>query len=167
MLGLCLILSGVGALVIAQGAIDMTEAAGISLLLGASLLWSIYTVGLRRAAIDAVTCTMIVVYPSIAALGIAMKLGFLASNIASVGFAEIWPYIVIQGLGVGLGSTLTYAIAIKRLGATRCATLGALSPVLTALAAIPFLGEGLGVFTIVGVLLVTAGVLYPRSAKKE
>ncbi|MCY1244778.1 hypothetical protein D9M72_578750 [compost metagenome] len=65
----------------------------------------------------------------------------------------------MQGLGVGLVSTVGYAFAISRLGAARSATIGSLAPALASLMAIPILGEALAFATAIGILVITTGVI--------
>ena len=59
-------------------------------------------------------------------------------------YTEFTPYdlvLLVQGLGVGVVSTLSYATAIARLGPARSAVIGSLAPVLASLGAVPLLGE--------------------------
>jgi len=71
----------------------------------------------------------------------------------------------IQSIGVGLISTLSYSFAVARLGAQRSATAGALTPVLATLLALPLFGEQPDGATIIGMLLIAAGVLWSQRAR--
>jgi drug/metabolite transporter (DMT)-like permease len=68
----------------------------------------------------------------------------------------------IQSIGVGLISTLSYSFSVARLGAQRSATAGALTPVLATLLAVPLFGERPDLATLIGMLLIAAGVLWSQ-----
>lgn len=132
---------------------------GIGHLLVASMLWGIYTIGLRRTGLDAIGNALILVLGSLAALIVLMVTGITPSHIGSFTLHEALPFMLIQGLGVGLLATLGYAFAITRLGSAKSATIGSLAPALAAILAIPFLGESLGFGTAACIVVITAGVI--------
>jgi drug/metabolite transporter (DMT)-like permease len=72
----------------------------------------------------------------------------------------------VQGLGVGLFSTLGYAFAITRLGSAKSATIGSLAPALAALLAIPILGEPLSAGTAISILVITTGVILANRSSR-
>ena len=157
--GLAVIVAGVFILTAGLHTIGTSFLQGGVLLLSASLLWGAYTLALRRVTLDPIACAILVTYPSfIAVLGLVVA-GVLPSHLGTIDAMSALPFIVVQGLGVGLLSTLTYATAIRQLGALRCATIGALAPGLATLLAIPLLGERPSLLSAAGVLVVTIGVL--------
>ena len=91
----------------------------------------------------------------------------LPSSLTQVRLAEAMPYILAQGIGVGLISSLTYAIAIARLGVAKCAAIGALAPAIAAVLAVPLLHEALSMGTILAVLIICAGVMLASRPKRE
>ncbi|MGX9856030.1 EamA family transporter [Limimaricola variabilis] len=155
---LALILGGVALLMAGQGALDGAALGGAGLLLGASLMWSAYTLGLRRAGLDPIGCTLLLCLPSLAALGAMIATGTVETRIMTVSFTEILPFLVVQGLGVGVLASLAYAAAIARLGPATCAAVGSLAPALAALGAVPLLGESLTPMILAGIAIVTLGV---------
>jgi drug/metabolite transporter (DMT)-like permease len=155
---LALILGGVALLVAGQGALDGAALGGAGLLLGASLMWGAYTLGLRRAGLDPIGCTLLLCLPSLAALGAMIATGTVETRIMTVPFTEILPFLVVQGLGVGVLASLAYAAAIARLGPATCAAVGSLAPALAALGAVPLLGESLTPMIFAGIVIVTLGV---------
>ncbi len=156
---LALILGGVALLVAGQGGgLGTAVLGGAGLLLAASLLWGAYTLGLRRAGLDPIGCTLLLGLPSLAVLVLLMGTGVVESRIASAPLAEILPFVAVQGLGVGVLASLAYAAAIARLGPARCAAIGSLAPALAALGAVPLLGEALTPLVVAGIALVTFGV---------
>ncbi|MCP9943655.1 EamA family transporter [Streptomyces somaliensis] len=60
---------------------------------------------------------------------------------------------------MGLCAGLLYAFAVRRLGAERSSVVGSLSPVVVVLLAVPLLGERPTAAVLVGVPLVTTGVV--------
>ncbi|PHP26372.1 DMT family transporter [Limimaricola cinnabarinus] len=156
---LALILGGVALLVAGQGAgFGAGALGGAGLLLAASLFWGAYTLGLRRVGLDPIGCTLLLGLPSLAVLALLMGTGAVESRMASASLAEILPFVVVQGLGVGVLASLAYAAAIARLGPARCAAIGSLAPALAALGAVPILGEALTPLVVAGIALVTFGV---------
>lgn len=158
--GLGVIMAGVAVLVISLGAFTGSVMTGVAILLFASLFWGSYTVGIRELGVTPLTCLMLVTYPSAIVLGILLMTGLAESHLARYTLQECMPFILMQGVGVGIFSTLAYAIAISYLGTLRCATFGSLAPVVATFMAIPFLNEVPSSLTVMGVFIITAGVIY-------
>jgi drug/metabolite transporter (DMT)-like permease len=138
--------------------------AGVGLLLLASGLWAVYTVGLREISLDAVASMGLLCVPTFAVIALLALLGVLPSTLlahagSGAGPRDVLVFLLVQGVGTGICSGLFYATAIRRLGPERCTTVGSLSPVLTAAAAVPLLGERLTVTVLTGTALVAAGVM--------
>lgn len=127
--------------------------------LAASLLWAFYTLGLRVLGVGALQATALLC--GLSSLGLVALLGFgrVQSNLLSVGWAELWPYLLAQGLGAGIVGGFSYAVAIRHLGAEKTAALGSFTPALAALAAIQLLDEAPSLSSLVGVVVIMAGVL--------
>ncbi|WP_106977304.1 DMT family transporter [Streptomyces sp. NRRL S-244] len=132
--------------------------AGAGILLVASGLWALYTVGLKEVDLDPVGSIGLLCLPSFAVMALLVLTGVLPTGIASAAGSDIALFLVVQGLGVGLCAGLLYAFAIRSLGAERSSTVGSLSPVAVVLLAIPLLGESPTAAVLVGVPLITAGV---------
>lgn len=158
--GLALIAVGVAALVWRYVVpVDTDVLAGAGTLLVASGLWALYTVGLREVDLDPVGSIGLLCLPSFAVIGVLVLTGVLPTGIAHAAGSDIALFLVVQGLGVGLCAGLLYAFAIRRLGAERSAVVGSLSPVAVVLLAVPLLGETPTLAVLVGVPLITAGVV--------
>jgi drug/metabolite transporter (DMT)-like permease len=163
--GLAIIALGVVALVVAHSQAGRGNTGwGATMLLTASLLWGAYTIGLRRTGLDAVGCTLLVTLPSSVVLVVLFACGLVNTNFGAFSLNEAIPFILVQGLGVGVISTLTYAIAIVRLGPAKSAVIGSLAPVLASLGAIPLLGEALTPAIAVGIGVITFGVILANRA---
>uniref|UniRef100_A0AAU2JWR5 DMT family transporter n=1 Tax=Streptomyces sp. NBC_00049 TaxID=2903617 RepID=A0AAU2JWR5_9ACTN len=158
--GLALIALGVVALVWRYVVpVDADVLAGAGTLLVASGLWALYTVGLREVDLDPVGSIGLLCLPSFAVIGLLVLTGVLPTGLAQAAGSDILLFLVVQGLGVGLCAGLLYAFAIRRLGAERSSVVGSLSPVAVVLLAIPLLGESPTLAVLVGVPLITAGVV--------
>lgn len=166
LLPLGIILVGVAALIGASGNLAAGSLTGVALLLSASLLWGCYTLGLRGSGLDPIGCALVLALPSTLVLLPLLATGGLPSNLTQVRLAEAMPFILAQGIGVGLVSSLTYAIAIARLGVAKCAAIGSLAPAIAAVLAVPLLHEALTFGTILAVLTICAGVMLANRPKE-
>lgn len=160
LLGLSVILAGV-LLLLGTSLFEMDTGywRGHLAFLGASLLWAFYTLGLRVLGVGALQATALLCCVSSLGLFLLLGLGLVESKLLSVGWAELWPYLLTQGLGAGIVGGFSYGVAIRELGAEKTAALGSFTPALAALAAIPLLGETLAPSTLTGVSVIMAGVL--------
>ena len=166
LLPLGIILVGVAALIGASGNLAAGSLTGVALLLSASLFWGCYTLGLRGSGLDPIGCALVLALPSTLVLLPLLATGVLPSNLTQVRLAEAMPFILAQGVGVGLVSSLTYAIAIARLGVAKCAAIGSLAPAIAAVLAVPLLHEALTPGTILAVLIICAGVMLANRPKE-
>ncbi|WP_431045421.1 DMT family transporter [Streptomyces sp. P1-3] len=139
--------------------LDKDVLVGSGFLLLASGLWALYTVGLREVGLDPVGSIGLLCLPSFAVLVLLVLTGVLPTNLTHAAGGDIALFLVVQGLGVGLCAGLLYAFAIRRLGAQRSSVVGSLSPVAASLLAIPLLDESPNLAVLVGVPLITAGVV--------
>ncbi|WP_295786192.1 DMT family transporter [uncultured Microbacterium sp.] len=133
---------------------------GIAVLLAAGFVWAAYTLGLARTGLDPVGVIAIVSLSSlVAALALAAT-GTMPSHLFAGGIDPgAWgAYALVQGVGTGLLSTACYVVAVKHLGSSIPAAAGALSPVLTALVAVPLLGEALTPGLAIALALIVTGV---------
>ncbi|NUW39341.1 DMT family transporter [Nonomuraea rhodomycinica] len=158
--GLGLISLGVAALVAPEvAAVDERTLTGAGLLLLASGLWALYTAGLRETNLDAVASMGLLCAPTFVGVALLILTGLLPSTLAHAAPHDVLVFALVQGIGTGVCSGLLYAVAVRRLGSSRCTTVGSLSPVLTAAAAVPLLGETLTVVVTAGTALIAAGVV--------
>lgn len=134
---------------------------GVGVLLSAGLIWAVYTLGLQQTGLDPLGVIVLVCLVStVAAVALAVG-GVLPSHLlagtASAG--DIAVFTALQGIGTGLLSTFCYALAVRRLGSGVAAAAGALSPVLTAVVAIPLFGETITTGLGLGLTLIVLGVI--------
>jgi drug/metabolite transporter (DMT)-like permease len=133
---------------------------GVGLLLVGGFAWAVFTTGLQRTSLTLLQMVLtICTVSSSAALVLAVS-GAMPSHLLA-GTAELGDVVVLtllQGIGTGLMSTLCYAFAVRALGSSRASVGGAVSPVLTAVVAVPVFGEQIGLGLAVALMLIVAGV---------
>jgi drug/metabolite transporter (DMT)-like permease len=84
---------------------------------------------------------------------------FLPKGLASVSTALILLQCLYQGVIAASLAGLLYAYANQTIGPMKASLMLALVPGISAVAAVPLLGEALGMTTLLGVILVTAGAV--------
>tara|TARA_R110002124_G_scaffold46044_3_gene138610 strand:- start:214 stop:1131 length:918 start_codon:yes stop_codon:yes gene_type:complete len=138
---------------------------GVGLLLTASLIWAGFTLGLKSTKLSPIAIAIVLSYTSFFLTLVLVLSGIVETNIGSVSFDDALPFILVQGLGVGVVSTIAFSYAVKQLGSIRTLLLGSLSPGLTAILAALILNESLSVIMIGGIVLSTIGVILSNRAK--
>jgi len=157
---LALILIGVLVMTFAQATPITSEVlTGIMYLVAGSIVWAAYTIGLKQTKLDPISIAFIVTSSSLVIMSICIPFGLFESNLLNSSFESIWPFLLVQGLGVGVISTVGYTYAVNKLDSSRATVLGSLSPVLTAVLAIPFFNEQLSIATVIGLFLTALGVI--------
>ncbi|MPY30048.1 DMT family transporter [Streptomyces adustus] len=134
--------------------------AGIGILLTAGYAWAIYTIGLRQTRLGLTGVVLAVCTPAAITAALLAASAAMPSHLMT-GTADISDVVLftgLQGIGTGLLSALCYAYAVRALGSTLAATAGAISPVLTALLAIPLFGEPITPGVSAALALIVTGV---------
>jgi drug/metabolite transporter (DMT)-like permease len=169
-LGLLLILCG-GLLVGGASLLDAyTNAAaggsvwkGDVLFVTASSCWAFYTVLCRKHKLDAVPTTIAVivfcVFAYVPLYALLVGTGTLVSKLATAPLWEILFQTFWQGMGSVVISGIAFTQMIRYFGPVRSTMLTAIVPGLSALGAVIFLGEPLGIHLIMGLSLVTLGIV--------
>lgn len=165
--GVLLIAFGV-VFIVADGNVDLSgpSVVGDLLFLLASLLAAGYILQMRRFAIPATAgAALVAIYSAI----VFLPWYFLAgdSRLADVPWAELALQIAYQGILVGYVSFIALNRAIAALGGTRTGALISLVPALTALIAIPVLGERPSILDCSAIALVTVGVVFVARARRR
>ena len=157
-IGLVLIVTGVlGILWGAGGTIGSRQNIGHAMFIGAGMLWAGYVVAMRKARLDglhaaaiAAVGSMIVYVPAYAIIcGAAM-------------FNAPWLDLALQafvhGILVAVISFVCIGRAVSILGASNGSAFAALAPAITAILAIPILGEWPATGDWIAMLLISGGV---------
>lgn len=158
-IALALVLIGVCTMLTAYISVMSTEIiVGLTFLICASFAWALYTIGLKRTKLDVISITLLISICSLFITSILIWSGFVESHWGTFSLNDALPFIVVQGLLVGLLATMGYSYAVNQLGSTQASTIGSLSPGLTALLAVPVFNESLSSVIVLGIFLTMSGV---------
>jgi drug/metabolite transporter (DMT)-like permease len=164
LLGVFCVASGAG------GAIGSAQTLGHALFLGSGLAWACYTVAMRRARLDGLHAAGIAAVGALI-LYVPVYLFTGVASLANAPWGDIALQALVQGVLTAIVSLVLYGRAVNILGASSGAAFAALSPAMTAIMAIPILGEWpttadwIAIASIsVGVYVVTGGPLPQRRA---
>jgi drug/metabolite transporter (DMT)-like permease len=156
-IGLALVSLGViGIVWSAGGTIGTRQNIGHAMFLGGALFWACYTVAMRRARLDglhaaaiAAVGTMIIYLPVYAVVAGTSLFRAPLADIALQGF--------VQGFLTAIVSLVLYGRAVRILGASGGAAFPALCPAMTALLAVPILGEWPTTTDWAAIILISSG----------
>jgi len=145
---------------------------GDLLFMAAALSWSSYSIVVRRHGLDAVRATMaITVFACVTYLplfGLAVGLGWWPTHLWSAPWQEVAFQALFQGVGSVVISGMTFTHMIRYFGPVRSTMITAVVPGLSALGAAVFLQEPMPWNLLLGLALVTCGiVLGVRQAKPQ
>jgi len=157
-IGLSLILSGALIIVGWHGTTwSISRSMGDALFLVASFLTAGYTVSMRKSKLDPVHVAALVAAGSLVVYA-PLYFGVRGLRLAQVSVADLTIQMIFQGLIVTIISLVLYCRAVLILGASGGSAFGALVPALSAVLAIPLLGERPTASGWVGIVLISAGV---------
>ncbi len=134
------------------------QLAGDALFLCGSSAWAMFTLLLRRYPMPPLAATVATTLGS-AVVYLPLWWLFLPSTLGQAPAAEIAMQAVYQGVLVVFVAMLLYTFAVRRLGPQSVALMMAVVPGLSALAAVPVLGEPLSLLALAGLAAVTAGAV--------
>ena len=157
-LGFVLILFGVFGIAWGTGAaVDSGQTIGHAFFLGSAAAWACYTVAMRRARLDGLHAAGIA---AVGALVLYMPVYLLeaGTSLAKAPWEDLALQAVVQGLLTAIVSLVFYGRAVSILGASSGAAFAALSPAMTAVMAIPILGEWPTAIDWIAIASISAGV---------
>jgi drug/metabolite transporter (DMT)-like permease len=157
-LGFALILSGVVTITLASGGeLGSAQNLGHALFLCAGLAWAFYTVALRHARLDGLHAAAISAVGSML-IYLPIYCALPGTAIARAPWPDIALQAVVQGIFTAIISLMLYGRAVSILGASSGAAFAALCPAMTAVMAIPILGEWPQNLDWAAIVLISAGV---------
>ena len=154
-IGFALILPGVFG--IAWGAGGARENIGHALFLGSGLAWACYTVAMRRARLDGLHAAAIAAVGALL-LYVPVYLLVAGAKLAKAPGGDVALQAFVQGLLTAVISLVFYGRAVSILGASSGAAFAALCPAMTAVMAIPILGEWPSALDWTAIVSISAGV---------
>ena len=157
-IGLLLIVTGVLGIVWgAGGTIESRQNIGHAMFIGAGLLWACYTVAMRKAKLDGLHAAAIAAVASLIAYVPVYTIIF-GTGLFNAPWRDIALQAFVQGLLTAVISLMLYGRAVSILGASNGSAFAALAPVMTAILAIPILGEWPVTRDWIAMLLISGGV---------
>ncbi|MBR1267525.1 DMT family transporter [Bradyrhizobium sp. AUGA SZCCT0222] len=156
-LGFVLILLGVFGIACNAGGVGSGQTIGHALFLGSAVAWACYTVAMRRARLDGLHAAAIA---AVGALFIYIPVYFVVegASFAKAPWEDLALQAIVQGLLTAIVSLVFYGRAVSLLGASSGAAFAALSPAMTAVMAIPVLGEWPTAIDWIAIAGISAGV---------
>jgi drug/metabolite transporter (DMT)-like permease len=157
-IGLWLILSGALVIIVWHDTTWSTSRGfGDMLFLVASFLTASYTIIMRQSELDPIHVAALVSTGSLVIYG---PIYFVVHGVhlAEIPTTELAIQVIFQGIVVTIISLVLYGRAVLLLGASRGSAFGALVPALSAVLAIPLLGEWPTASGWVGIVLISVGV---------
>jgi drug/metabolite transporter (DMT)-like permease len=157
-IGLSLILSGALTIVSWHGtAWSVSRSIGDMLFLTASFMTACFTVIMRQAKLDPIHAAALV---STGSFVIYVPVYFLIHGLrlAEVPLADLTIQVIFQGIVLTIISLVLYGRAVVILGASGGSAFGALVPAISAVLAIPLLGEWPTTSGWIGIALISGGV---------
>jgi drug/metabolite transporter (DMT)-like permease len=156
--GLALIVAGVIAIVwSADGTVGTRQNIGHLLFLGGALLWACYTVAMRYARLDGLHAAAIAAVGTLA-LYLPVYAVVAGTSLLEAPPADIALQAFVQGFLTAVVSLILYGRAVSILGASGAGAFPALCPAMTAVLAIPILGEWPTAIDWIAIVLISAGV---------
>jgi drug/metabolite transporter (DMT)-like permease len=159
-IGFVLIVIGVLGIVWgAGGTIGSRQNIGDAMFIGAAMLFACYTVAMRKARLGGLHAA------AIAAVGSLITYVPVYAILSGTSlFNALWRDLALQAFVQGfltpVISLLLYGRAVSILGASNGSAFAALSPAMTALLAIPILGEWPATIDWIAILLISCGVYF-------
>jgi drug/metabolite transporter (DMT)-like permease len=139
------------------GSLGDMQNIGDLLFLASGFAWACYTVAMRGASLGGLHAAAIAAVGALL-LYLPVYLAFVGTALARAPWADIALQAVVQGLLTAIISLMLYGRAVAILGASSGAAFASLSPAMTALMAIPILGEWPSTVDWIAITIISAGV---------
>ena len=137
---------------------------GDLLFMAAALVWSVYSVLVRRHGLQAVHATTAITvfgfFAFVPVYTMAVLLGWVAGHVFTAPLHDVIAQLLMQGIGSVVVSGISFNLMIRHYGPVRSTMLTAVVPGLSALAAALFLAEPLPWNVLLGLTLVTGGIVF-------
>jgi drug/metabolite transporter (DMT)-like permease len=157
-IGLVLIVAGVLGIVWgAGGTIGSRQNVGHALFISAGLVWACYAVALQKARIEGLHAAAIAAVGSLITY-VPVYATIFGTRLFNASWRDLALQAFVHGLLVAVISFLCIGRAVGLLGASNGSAFAAMAPAITAILAIPILGEWPAASDWVAMLLISCGV---------
>jgi drug/metabolite transporter (DMT)-like permease len=130
----------------------------------AAIVWSTYSVLVRRFALDAVRATiaitMLALLTYVPVYTLLLWWEWVPGKVLTAPWRDVVFQMFFQGVGSVVISGMTFTKMVQHFGPVRSTMITALVPGLSAIAAVVVLGEPMGWNVLAGLSLVTAGIVF-------
>ena len=130
----------------------------------AAMVWSVYSVLVRKWALNAVRATiaitMLALLTYVPVYTLLLWLQWVPGKVMTAPWRDVAFQMFFQGVGSVVISGMTFTKMIQHFGPVRSTMITALVPGLSAISAVVFLGEPLGWNVLAGLTLVTVGIVF-------
>lgn len=149
-----------GSLVLIGSYMDAGLPSGSLALLGSAFCWAAYTLAMRYSGLRAMETAALLTVPNFYLLvGWQLFQDQPLATLITLDKSVLIAQVVVQGLVVGVVSSVMYATAVARLGAGMASSAGSLTPGVASLIALLLLGEQMSFQAAAAIALTSAGVL--------
>jgi drug/metabolite transporter (DMT)-like permease len=163
-IGLVLIVTGVLGIVWgAGGAIGTRQNIGHAMFIAAGMLWAGYVVAMRKAGLDGLHAAAIAAAGSLIAY-VPVYASIFGASLFNAPLSDLLFQAFIHGFLVAVISFVCIGRAVSILGASNGSAFAALAPAITAILAIPVLGEWPATSDWIAMLLISGGVYIASGA---
>jgi drug/metabolite transporter (DMT)-like permease len=163
-IGLALIVAGVLGIVWgAGGMIGSRQNIGHAMFIGAGVLWAGYVVALRKARLDGLHAAAIAAVGSLIAY-VPVYVVIFGTGLFDAPWHDLALQALVHGFLVAVISFFCIGRAVSILGASNGSAFAALAPAITAILAIPILGEWPATSDWIAMLLISGGVYIASGA---
>lgn len=131
---------------------------GVGLVFLSSLCYAVYIVGVNRSSLKALPTEKLTFYALLFGLGVYVVRLRLGADLQPIPTPALWINVISLALFPTIVSLVTMAGAIRRIGSTPTAILGALEPVTALFFGVAVFGERLTPRIVTGVALILAAV---------
>ena len=157
-IGLVLIVTGVLGIVWgAGGTIGSRQNIGHAMFIGAGMLWACYVVAMRKARLDGLHAAAIAAVGSLIGY-VPIYAIIFGTSLLNAPWRDLVLQAFIHGFLVAVISFVCIGRAVSILGASNGSAFAALAPAITAILAIPVLGEWPAPGDWIAMLLISGGV---------
>jgi drug/metabolite transporter (DMT)-like permease len=159
-IGFVLIVIGVLGIVWgAGGTIGSRQNIGDAMFIGAAMLFACYTVAMRKARLGGLHAAAIAAVGSLITY-VPVYAILSGTSLFNAPWRDLALQAFVQGFLTPVIALLLYGRAVSILGASNGSAFAALSPAMTALLAIPILGEWPATIDWIAILLISCGVYF-------
>ena len=157
-IGLVLIVTGVLGIVWgAGGTIGTRQNIGHVMFIGAGLLWACYVVAMRKARLEGLHAAAIAAVVSLIVY-VPVYVGGFGARLFNAPWRDLVLQAFVHGFLVAVISFVCIGRAVSILGASNGSAFAAMAPAITAILAIPVLGEWPAKSDWIAMLLISGGV---------